>query len=421
MKSIFLLLVFFLIVLQQINSQTNFNNIDFAETIKTEGVIDALKLSHNVRTDSEIKINKYSVLANNIGLSSYTNLNSYQSDYVVDSSINMVSGKVIGGKKIRYSEPTQQIKPSTEWFMNAKYGVICHYIYGFNDIAGDWNSIINAFDVNAFANQCAEAGVGYVIFTIGQNSGYYCAPNSVYDKYAGYVAGERCSKRDLPLALSTALSAKGIKLMLYSPANVPADDAKAATGLGATTRPSFDYVYNDTVIARWSQVIREWSVRYGDKIAGWWFDGCWSHTIGFKHDYSKIIAENARIGNPNSIICLNPGVGVMTNFESEDYTAGESSSLTPVPSSRWHNNIQWHVMTYLGASWGGNGTRFNTSTLSKWTKDVTDNKGVITFDIQTPRNGVFESSQLEQLKTLKSIIRDGNAIPIDSNDISGKK
>ena len=48
-------------------------------------------------------------------------------------------------------------------------------------------------------DQLSKAKVGYFVFTLGQNSGYYNAPNAVYDKLTGYKAGERCSKRDVPM------------------------------------------------------------------------------------------------------------------------------------------------------------------------------------------------------------------------------
>ena len=40
-----------------------------------------------------------------------------------------------------------------------------------------------AFDVTRFADDVARTGATWVILTVGQNSGYYCAPNSVIKKY----------------------------------------------------------------------------------------------------------------------------------------------------------------------------------------------------------------------------------------------
>ena len=113
------------------------------------------------------------------------------------------------------------------WFRSAKFGVFVHFLGG----GENWNDRVNAFDAKAFADRVKETGAGYVIFTLGQNSGYYCSPNAAYEKYAGYQTGERCSKRDLPMELADALGKHGIRLMLYLPSRSPQRDEQAMKGL----------------------------------------------------------------------------------------------------------------------------------------------------------------------------------------------
>lgn len=43
-----------------------------------------------------------------------------------------------------------------------------------------WNRQVDALDVEGLANQLASTGAKYLLFTIGQNSGHYCAPNAVH-------------------------------------------------------------------------------------------------------------------------------------------------------------------------------------------------------------------------------------------------
>ncbi|MGC8977662.1 MAG: hypothetical protein ACP5OB_08625, partial [Candidatus Ratteibacteria bacterium] len=43
---------------------------------------------------------------------------------------------------------------------------------------------------------CSEIKCGWLIFTIGQNSGFYCSPNKTYDEIVGRKES-RLSKRDL--------------------------------------------------------------------------------------------------------------------------------------------------------------------------------------------------------------------------------
>ena len=82
---------------------------------------------------------------------------------------------------------------------------------------------------------------------------------------------------------------------------------------------------------KWSEVIQEWSDRYGDKVAGWWFDGGYEH-IGFNDAIADRYAAAVKHGNPKAIVTFNPGVKVIRWTKAEDYTAGELNE--PLPSSR---------------------------------------------------------------------------------------
>jgi len=80
----------------------------------------------------------------------------------------------------------------TDWLARAGWGVMTHYLAAPPSSAGGkevtaemWNRQVDAFDVEFFANQVAATGARYVLFTIGQNSGHYCAPNATYDKLVG--------------------------------------------------------------------------------------------------------------------------------------------------------------------------------------------------------------------------------------------
>jgi Thymidine phosphorylase len=148
-----------------------------------------------------------------------------------------------------------------QWFGKAKFGVFVHYL----GQGEEWNKRIDSFDVGRFAEQIAKTKAGYVIFTLGQNSGHYCSPNATYEKYAGYKRNQRCSKRDLPMEISDALAKRGIRLMLYLPSRSPQRDKQAMAGLGDVheRQPA-----PQEFTSKWSEVIREWSLRYGRKVSG---------------------------------------------------------------------------------------------------------------------------------------------------------
>ncbi|MGA2865286.1 MAG: hypothetical protein ABSF95_12490 [Verrucomicrobiota bacterium] len=123
--------------------------------------------------------------------------------------------------------------PNTDWFSQAKYGVFVHFLP--SGKAG--LKQVEQFDVKALAGQLEEMGPGYLVLTLGQNSGYFNSPNAAYEKRTGYAPGERCATRDLPLNLCQALQPKGIRLMLYLPCQTPNEDARAQTAFGLAQGP----------------------------------------------------------------------------------------------------------------------------------------------------------------------------------------
>ncbi len=121
-------------------------------------------------------------------------------------------------KRVLSSAPVADRHPDdrTDWFMQAKYRVMMHFGVGPHNVA-----LVDKFDVERLAEQLQEAGAGYFMLMLGQHSGCYAAPNAAYDEITSSSPGEKCSIRDLPLELYRALHPRGIKLMLYLPANPP--------------------------------------------------------------------------------------------------------------------------------------------------------------------------------------------------------
>lgn len=329
--------------------------------------------------------------------------------------------------------------PNTNWLKDAKYGISHHFISNYiNRVISNpeeqwmdsesWNDLINGFDVDNYVKQVVESGAGFVLLTLGQNSGYHLSPNATYDQLAGLKPGERCSLRDLPLEIADALEPHGIKLMLYLPANPP-HSAHKEEGDYAITK-SFDFSLgtdgppSQITIQKWQEVIREWSDRYGSKVAGWWFDGLFPYLVKGTYDdltnlYNyKTLADAARSGNPNRIITFNPGVELTnaTYTEYEDFSAGETNQLGHIPlNGRWVDQgerIQYFIFTFLGANdpnwagWGNKGVNYDTNELVNWVKAVTDNEGVVCMDVKVNRFGKLDPNQLSQLRDIKETIRE---------------
>src|SRR5262245_2093045 len=93
-----------------------------------------------------------------------------------------------------------RLNPDTSW-MSGGYGLGFHFLKQWkmsNGTSAQWMAAINGFDVNRFADDVAKTGAKWVLFTLGQNDGYYNSPCPVINSYSGYAPGERCSNRDLP-------------------------------------------------------------------------------------------------------------------------------------------------------------------------------------------------------------------------------
>lgn len=252
-----------------------------------------------------------------------------------------------------------------------------------------------------------------MILTLGQNNGYYCSPNAHYDHCIGYVPGERCASRDIPLAVSQALRAKNIRLLLYVSANAPSQDAVAARSFNGTKLVDYgsgkNWVFNDTLVSRWSEVIQEWSDRYGSLVSGWWIDGCYTR-YGFSETYGSALVEAAKHGNSRAIVALNPGVGYDKLYDSQDHIAGEDNNiLNGRCSSRFVAGAQWHELSYLGTTWGNGSPGVEAPALINHLKtNVMPNGGVLTIDVPLmPRTDGFriDPAHLWVLTAAKTAIR----------------
>lgn len=324
------------------------------------------------------------------------------------------------------------MRANTDWFKEAGWGLLLHYLAELHrDPNGDmdterWNQQIDAFDTQAFADQLKSVGVGYVIVTIGQNSGFYIAPNATYDALVGRTPS-RCSRRDLVADLYPVLERAGIKLIVYLPSGAPAFDPVAVKALewewgftGLAQAWPENWPHHDKSAhsgkrlvefqLKWEAVIREWSLRWGERIAGWWIDGCYFAEEMYCHDslpnFESLVAA-LKAGNPNALVSFNTGVRtpIISATEHEDFTAGEISTAFPVADrtqslNRWVDGVQFHVLSFLGDWWGGGQPRFSDEWVAAYTRYINDHEGVMTWDVPINAQGVIPQPFLDQLSCI---------------------
>jgi hypothetical protein len=286
-----------------------------------------------------------------------------------------------------------------EWFYQARWGVFIHFL-GARDLpAEEWTRRIDAFDVEGLAKQLESVHARYLILTLGQNSGHFLSPNRTYDSIVG-IQPSKCSRRDLVADVYRALHARGIRLMVYLPAGAPDEDPVAVERL-EWTKGAFP---NRNFQMKWEQVIAEWSKRWGDRVSGWWFDGCyWPNTMyrGAAAPNFSSFAAAARKGNPGSIVAFNNGVilPIISVSPEEDYTAGEINLPGEVRArGRFVDGAQSHMLSYLGQNWSRTPVRASAAEAHSWTKAFVERGGVVSWDVPTDVHGLIPTDFLDRLK-----------------------
>lgn len=331
----------------------------------------------------------------------------------------------------------------TAWFRAARWGVCLHFLHDIpgsresdNAITSDsveaWNRRVDAFDVAGLARQLHALKAGYLLITLGQNSGYFLSPNSAYERLVPRVHSP-LSRRDLVADLITALTPLGIRVLVYLPSHAPARDREAVERLGFT--PDWDahqtgirpgaYLRapgTDPRLTRfqrnWEQIIAEWSRRWGRSVSGWWFDGAYYADQLYRsadEPNSRSFAAAARAGNPDSLLAFNGGVSdvaITAWLPDADYTAGEmSDKLYALGRYDWCAKLaptidgtQLHLFTHLAATWGHHDPRprFPAAFVSGYTRMVNDLGGVMTWDTPFTPEGLIAPECFSVLQSINA-------------------
>lgn len=308
-------------------------------------------------------------------------------------------------------------RANTDWLHQARWGLFTHYLA---DAASnlkpielstdDWNRRIDAFDVDGLARQLADAHVPYFVITLGQNSGFYLSPNATYDNIVGRRPS-RLSKRDLIADLAAALTPRGIRLMAYLPGMAPASDALAKEKLEGKIDDRHSVLQRN-----WEAVIREWSLRWGKSLSGWWLDGPYEKEK-YQHPDApnyRSLAEALKAGNPDSLVSFNNGLRtpLYSITEFEDYTPGEIERDLPVAPGclpdysrlrnfdRFLDGAQLHILTIMGEWWGKHPLRFPDELTIAYTRFINSKGGTISWDAPLTQAGLIDPVFHPQVKAL---------------------
>lgn len=270
---------------------------------------------------------------------------------------------------------TQPAAHKTDWMHQGKWGVMFHFCSNWFKMGENWEAIIRDFKAAELAKQLDQVGAGWFCIT-AKHCGTPIAPNAAFEaKNPGKIA-----KRDLIADLSAELSKYDIKLMLYY-----------ATGMGIPPIPQ-----NAEATAA---VIKEYSLRYGRKVSGWWLD----NNTG-QENLQQIIADAVRAGNADSLVAFSSKAPKRAS-KFDDYTAGN----THAPGSarcggRFVQGAQWHILTYVGNNWAGYcknpNPRFDAARASGMTAGICSRGGAVTWDTPYETTGLIREAYLPVLKAI---------------------
>ncbi len=216
--------------------------------------------------------------------------------------------------------PAQATRPDgspnrAEWMAQGGYGIMTHYLLKPQgatpeELTADLNRIVDAFDLDGFIRQVRESGADWLIFTLGQTTGYLCSPNAYLDERAPGLT----PRRDIALEIAQRLAKLNKRLILYIPSEQQADPViKQALNAEA-----------DGYAERYFEFLRTYSLKFGRLHHGWWFDGCGPHPDEFWQEWMAAL----RAGSPDVVVAFSGaefccGGPVNPVCKLEDYHAGE--------------------------------------------------------------------------------------------------
>lgn len=338
--------------------------------------------------------------------------------------------------------------PLTDWMYEAGFGVSHHMFSDYvsqDYVAADerdtwkaettsWNEYWEQFDVKKYAGYLVEMGVKFVIWGLGQNSGYFCAPNPVYDRMlreAGLLKeGEVNPKtlspdNDIPMKVAGELKKHGIRVILYLPSNPPhsahwnEEDYRITTEVFDYT-PSKDTPATQPGKKALTDMVKWWSKHYGEMIAGWWFDGCYPGGVleeqmdKTKYYNLSTLVNAAKAGNPYGIVSFNAGLDDMVFVKTnpyQDYTAGETQTFEECNvNGRWApdtDDCQKFLWGPIGkkdnpaVGWGCPGLSLTGEFLRTVRKQAKRNGMVLCFDCKINVFGDMDSEQYDLLRSMK--------------------
>ncbi|MFC1739391.1 alpha-L-fucosidase [Planctomycetota bacterium] len=305
-------------------------------------------------------------------------------------------------------ERARRSQASTDWFVEAKYGVMFHFDPHSQPRHGPkkpYPEAIRDFDVNAFADMVEETGAGYVIFTL--NHGHHnpdlnlwFAPIKSWEK----LHSGSTTKRDLIGEIADALGKRGIKLIIYIASSSLLEDALSSDSISG----------GDDAFDAHVEILKEMGLRYGRKLAGYWFDS-WDRIpqmfTNAPASFERLF-KATKTGNPDRIIALNFWIFPDATLWQEYWAAEADEELKPA-KGRYigydaGRGLQRHALFMLEGIWVHSRPNsemeepvFTEEELISYVKQLTANKGVATVNLGIYQDGTIGEKSRKLMRALR--------------------
>lgn len=253
--------------------------------------------------------------------------------------------------------------------------------------------------------------------TQGANGSFFTSPHPLL---AEKVSPDIVPKRDLFNEMLEALIGEGFKVHVYFATEGPTmakHPTKALPGVIDKWKLCAKDHGMPPEEAVAELIVKEYSLRYGRKISGWWFDHA-------KYGDIPLLAKAARAGNPDAVLGFNMGASPkLPTCPQADFTAGHPTPMEKHPPS-WEGNEEairliekhqyikgslGHFFPPMQMAWTSGKPAFTSEMVVDWTVRVVKAGGAITWAValsgDKAKDAPLATTQFEQLLELNNRIK----------------
>ena len=310
-------------------------------------------------------------------------------------------------------ERAKNRRASTDWFVKSGYGLMFHWTDTSQPKDGPkkpYAEGVRDFDVAAFAEMVEETGAGYVLFTLNHAHPHCPAPIKSWEElHPGWT-----TQRDLVAEMADALGKRDIKFMLYIASHLvgKSDKERERNFLASHVhgKEQFD------VYSPHEKVLTEIGTRYGNKLAGFWFDGWDLIPARYPSVPFEKLFEAGKTGNPDRILGLNFWIFPRVT-PWQEYWAGEIGGLHLPATGRTieysaGRGLQFHTLLMLENIWAHSKPntpmelpQFSAEDLINYVKECMEKQGVVTINMGIYQEGTVGKESLKVMQALRRAIR----------------